>query len=67
MSRSIILYSYQTSYESATYTLRGLGFERTYNVSVRARMSYRYCRYSYINGEYSDEVSVTTVESGLVF
>ena len=46
-----------------TYTLRNLEFEQTYNISIRVRMRFRYCG-SYLYGEYSDEISITTVETG---
>ena len=52
-----------TSIYQTTYTLRNLGFEQTYNITIRARMRYTYCS-SYLYGEYSDEISVTTMETG---
>ena len=48
---------------STEYRLRGLGFEQQYNISLRARLRYSYC-YTYIYGQYSNEVSVTTMETG---
>ena len=45
------------------YTLRNLGFEEKYNISIRTVMQFSYC-YSYIYGEYSDEVTAVTMETG---
>ena len=45
------------------YRLRGLRFEQQYNISLRARLQYRYCS-AYIYGQYSNEVSITTMETG---
>ena len=45
------------------YTLRYLGFEQEYNISIRARMWFNYC-YTYIYGDYSDEVTAVTMETG---
>ena len=48
------------------YTLTNLQFEREYSISIRARMQYYYYGYcpSYFYGDYSNEVSARTVESG---
>ena len=48
-----------------TYTLRNLGFEQTYNITVRARVRYRYC-FAYLYGDYSNQVSIMTMEAGKV-
>ena len=52
------------------YTLTNLQFEREYSISIRARVGYSriyyyyyYCS-SYLYGDYSNEVSARTVESG---
>ena len=61
IARSATIFSrFQT-----TYTLRNLGFEQTYNITVRARVRYRYCS-SYLYGDYSNEVSIMTMETGKV-
>ena len=59
LSSTVTLSSTQTQ-----YTLTNLRFDQQYNISVRARMTYSYC-YTYIYGEYSNEVSVTTMETGM--
>ena len=48
------------------YTLTNLQFDRQYSILIRARMRYYYYGYclSYFYGDYSNEVSARTVESG---
>ena len=48
---------------STQYTLRGLQFDAQYNISIRPYMTYRYC-YTNIYGDYSNQVSAITVETG---
>ena len=45
------------------YTLRWLRFEEVYNISIRAYFRYSGC-YSSIYGEYSNNVTARTVETG---
>ena len=61
------VYFYGSQPEYVTYTIRSLSFEETYNISVRARVSFRgYGYYSSLSGEYSDSVLATTVETGKI-
>ena len=59
-TRTIYFYSYSTT---TSYTLTGLSFGETYNISMRAQVRFSYC-YTYLYGEYSDELVVETVETG---
>ena len=68
-----LYYEYDGYYRSSTtiysgsqtvYTLRRLTFGKQYNVTIRARMrERRYC-YTTLYGEYSNTVTITTVETG---
>ena len=46
------------------YTITSLRFGETYNVSVRAQIRVISSCYSYLYGQYSDDVIVETVETG---
>ena len=48
------------------YTLSGLSFGEAYNITIRAQVRFSWC-YSYLYGEYSDELNVATVETGQLF
>ena len=64
-ANTIYVYTGYYYYSSQTqYTLRGLSLGEVYNVSVRARFSLSYGCYSYLYGEYSNAVTVETVETG---
>ena len=60
-SYSSTIYIYTST--QTQYTLSNLQFDQQYNISIRAQMRFHSC-YSYIYGEYSNEVSVTTMETG---
>ena len=53
-----------TSSTLTQYTLRNLQFEQNYQITIRARMRYSTYCYSYFYGEYSNEVNITTMETG---
>ena len=58
-ARSRTIYGSRTT----SYTLTGLSFGETYNISLRAQVRFSNC-YSYLYGEYSEEVSALTIETG---
>ena len=59
-TRTIYYYSYTTT---TSWTFTGLSFGETYNISMRAQVRFSYC-YTYLYGEYSDELVVETIETG---
>ena len=60
------MYSYSSTYATTRYTLSSLRFGEMYNISVRVQLRAISSCYSYFYGEYSDVVSVVTVETGKV-
>ena len=58
LSSTVTISSTQTQ-----YTLSNLQFDQQYTISIQPRMRYSYCS-SYIYGERSNEINVTTMETG---
>ena len=48
------------------YTFTRLRFGREYNITIRPQVRFSQCRFNSLFGPVSDEVSVTTQESGKI-